>query len=162
MPPRGIEIENTGSEPLVGLRYFGPDAHSNMPANGAGKITASHPNRQPQPTNNYLFFQSQGILMNQLPKLHNAMWPGLVGKGDGPDQEPPISLQRMLELTAAANVNGQKFEGIDYFLFLPHTDPNASDAQIRSIADQIASYGFSVGSLVSAGLARHRWRFGHG
>ncbi|MFZ4081026.1 MAG: hypothetical protein ACOYKN_07350 [Pirellula sp.] len=32
---RGIEIENTGSEPLVGLRYFGPDAHSNMPANGA-------------------------------------------------------------------------------------------------------------------------------
>ncbi|MFM7973961.1 MAG: sugar phosphate isomerase/epimerase family protein, partial [Pirellula sp.] len=87
--------------------------------------------------------------MNQLPKLHNAMWPGLVGKGDGPDQEPPISLERMLQLTAAANVNGQKFEGIDYFLFFPHTDPNASDLQIRSIADQIASYGFSVGSLVA-------------
>ncbi len=33
-------------------------------------------------------------------KLHNAMWPGLVGKGDGPDQEPPISLVHMLELTA--------------------------------------------------------------
>jgi hypothetical protein len=31
---RGIEIENTGSEPLVGLRYFGPDAHANLPANG--------------------------------------------------------------------------------------------------------------------------------
>jgi sugar phosphate isomerase/epimerase len=87
--------------------------------------------------------------MNQLPKLHNAMWPGLVGKGDGPDQEPPISLERMLQLTAAANVNGQKFEGIDYFLFFPHTDPNASDLQIRAIADQIASYGFSVGSLVA-------------
>ena len=27
----GVEIENTGSEPLVGLRYFGPDVHSNMP-----------------------------------------------------------------------------------------------------------------------------------
>ncbi|HOW72404.1 MAG TPA: hypothetical protein PKY77_17535 [Phycisphaerae bacterium] len=27
----GIEIENTGSEPLVGLRYFGPDVHANMP-----------------------------------------------------------------------------------------------------------------------------------
>ena len=87
--------------------------------------------------------------MNQLPKLHNAMWPGLVGKGDGPDQEPPISLQRMLELTAAANVDGQKFDGIDYFLFFPHTDPNASDSEIRKIADQIASYGFSVGSLVA-------------
>ncbi|NBW86103.1 MAG: hypothetical protein EBR23_04545 [Planctomycetia bacterium] len=54
------------------------------------------------------------------PKLHNAMWPGLVGKGTDPGQEPPISLDRMLELTAAANVNGQKFDGIDYFLFLPH------------------------------------------
>lgn len=27
----GVEIENTGSEPLVGLRYFGPDAHSDIP-----------------------------------------------------------------------------------------------------------------------------------
>jgi hypothetical protein len=54
------------------------------------------------------------------PKLHNAMWPGLVGKGTDPGQEPPISLERMLELTAAAEVDGQKFDGIDYFLFLPH------------------------------------------
>jgi hypothetical protein len=27
----GVEIENTGSEPLVGLRYFGPDTHKKMP-----------------------------------------------------------------------------------------------------------------------------------
>jgi len=32
---QGVEIENTGSEPLVGLRYFGPDTHANLPANGA-------------------------------------------------------------------------------------------------------------------------------
>lgn len=83
------------------------------------------------------------------PKLHNAMWPGLVGKGDGPGQEPPISLERMLELTAAANVNGQKFDGIDYFLFFPHTDPNASDSELTRIADLIASHGFAVGSLVA-------------
>ncbi len=88
-------------------------------------------------------------MANSLPKLHNAMWPGLVGKGDGPGQEPPISLEKMLQLTAAANVGGQKFEGIDYFLFLPHTNPEASDAEILKIADQIASYGFSVGSLVA-------------
>jgi hypothetical protein len=31
---RGIEVENTGSEPLVGLRYFGPDVHNNLPAVG--------------------------------------------------------------------------------------------------------------------------------
>jgi len=30
----GVEIENTGSEPLVGLRYFGPDAHASLPAIG--------------------------------------------------------------------------------------------------------------------------------
>lgn len=30
----GVEIENTGSEPLVGLRYFGPNTHPNLPAVG--------------------------------------------------------------------------------------------------------------------------------
>ena len=39
-----------------------------------------------------------------LPKLHNAMWPGLVGKG--PDaEEPAIELDTMLDLTAAAEVD---------------------------------------------------------
>jgi len=84
-----------------------------------------------------------------LPKLHNAMWPGLVGKGNEEGQEPPISLERMLELTAAAEVDGQKFDGIDYFLFLPHTDPNASDDELKKIADLIQGYGFNVGSLVA-------------
>ncbi|MCH2613362.1 MAG: sugar phosphate isomerase/epimerase [Opitutales bacterium] len=78
------------------------------------------------------------------------MWTGLVGKGgDEPDAEPPISLDRMLELTAGAEVDGQKFDGIDYFLFHPHTDPDASDGELKTIADKIASYGFSVGSLVA-------------
>jgi hypothetical protein len=31
----GVRIENTGSEPLVGLRYFGPDVHDNLPTIGA-------------------------------------------------------------------------------------------------------------------------------
>ncbi len=30
----GVEIENTGSEPLVGLRYFGPDVHPKLPSVG--------------------------------------------------------------------------------------------------------------------------------
>jgi hypothetical protein len=30
----GVEIENTGSEPLVGLRYFGPDVHASLPSVG--------------------------------------------------------------------------------------------------------------------------------
>jgi hypothetical protein len=28
---RGVEIENTGSEALVGLRYFGPNVHKSFP-----------------------------------------------------------------------------------------------------------------------------------
>lgn len=87
--------------------------------------------------------------MSTAPKLHNAMWPGLVGKGNEPGQEPPISLERMLDLTAAASVRGQKFDGIDYFLFLPHTDPKASDQELHKIADLIQSKGFKVGSLVA-------------
>ncbi len=86
--------------------------------------------------------------MPTLPKLHNAMWPGLVGKEEG-TENPPISLERMLELTANADVNGQKFEGIDYFLFFPHTDPDASEDEIRRIADLIASKNLKVGSLVA-------------
>ena len=30
----GVEIENTGSEPLVGLRYFGLDVHKKVPMVG--------------------------------------------------------------------------------------------------------------------------------
>jgi hypothetical protein len=30
----GVEIENTGTDDLVGLRYFGPDTHENLPAMG--------------------------------------------------------------------------------------------------------------------------------
>jgi hypothetical protein len=31
----GIEVENLGSEPLVGLRYFGPNTHNNLPKAGS-------------------------------------------------------------------------------------------------------------------------------
>jgi sugar phosphate isomerase/epimerase len=87
-------------------------------------------------------------MAHKYPKLHNAMWPGLVGKEPGTDH-PPISLERMLELTAGASVNGVKFDGIDYFLFHPHTDPDAGDDELRRIADLIAKHGFKVGSLVA-------------
>lgn len=81
-------------------------------------------------------------------KLHNAMWPGLVGKEPGTDH-PPISLDRMLELTAKASVDGQKFDGVDLFLFHTHLDPDASDADIRKMADKIAAKNLAVGSLVA-------------
>jgi len=81
------------------------------------------------------------------PKLHNAMWPGLVGKG--PDSEPPIDLETMLSLTAAAEVDGVKFDGVDLFLSLPHTDIDSSDDDLARLADNLASKHLNAGSLVA-------------
>ncbi len=81
------------------------------------------------------------------PALHNAMWPGLVGKG--PDSEPPIGLDTMLDLTEAAEVDGVKFDGVDLFLSLPHTDIDSSDDDLARLADDIAGRGLRVGSLVA-------------
>lgn len=85
--------------------------------------------------------------MNNYPKLHNAAWPGLVGKG--PDSEPPIGLDKMLELTANAEVDGVKFDGIDLFLFDPHIDIDISDDQLKALAEKISSHNLKVGSLVA-------------
>lgn len=82
------------------------------------------------------------------PRLHNAMWPGIVGKEDGTDH-PPIGLDRMLELTANAEVDGRRFDGVDCFLFHPHTDPDAGDDELRAIADKVAGHDLKIGSLVA-------------
>ena len=84
---------------------------------------------------------------HSFPALHNAMWPGLVGKG--PDSEPPIDLDTMLDLTAAARVDGVRFDGVDLFLSLPHTDIDSSDDDLARLADKLASKGLRAGSLVA-------------
>jgi sugar phosphate isomerase/epimerase len=76
------------------------------------------------------------------------MWPGLVGKGS-PGAEPAIDLDTMLELTAQASVDGTRFDGVDLFLFDPHVSIDATDADLRRLADTIAARGFVVGSLVA-------------
>src|SRR5207248_10583387 len=81
------------------------------------------------------------------PALHKAMGPGLVGKG--PDSEPPIDLDTMLNLTAAAEVDGVRFDGVDLFLSLPHTDIDSSDDDLAKLADNLASKGLRAGSLVA-------------
>src|SRR5688572_7183049 len=85
---------------------------------------------------------------NNFPKLHNAMWPGLVGKGS-PGAEPCIDLDTMLNLTAKAEVNGVKFDGVDLFLFDPHVSIDINDDGIKKLADKIRSKGFVVGSVVA-------------
>lgn len=86
-------------------------------------------------------------MSNTLPKLHNAAWPGVVGKGD--DSEPPIELDTMLDLTAAAEVNGAKFDGVDLFLFDPHVSIDASDADLEDLAKRVKSRGLVIGSVVA-------------
>jgi len=85
--------------------------------------------------------------INNFPKLHNAAWPGLVGKG--PDSEPPIDLDTMLDLTAAANVDGVRFDGVDLFLFEPHVNIDATDDDIKRLADRVRSRSLTVGSVVA-------------
>jgi len=86
--------------------------------------------------------------MNNYPKLHNAMWPGLVGKGS-PGAEPCIDLDTMLLLTANASVNGVKFDGVDLFLYDPHVNIDISDDDLKGLAEKISALGFVVGSVVA-------------
>jgi len=88
--------------------------------------------------------------VNNFPKLHNAAWPGVVGKGDG--GEPPIDLDTMLDLTAAAEYDGVKFDGFDLFLYLPHIDIDstvASDDSIKDLADKAQRRGLDIGTVVA-------------
>jgi sugar phosphate isomerase/epimerase len=76
------------------------------------------------------------------------MWPGLVGKG-GPDAEPPIDLDTMLDLTANARVNGTRFDGVDLFLFDPHVSISSTGDDLKRLSEKVQSKGLVVGSLVA-------------
>ncbi len=84
---------------------------------------------------------------NTFPKLHNAAWPGVVGKGEG--SEPAIPLDTMLDLTAAASVDGIKFDGVDLFLFAPHVDIDSSLDDLKVLAEKVRSRGLVIGSVVA-------------
>src|SRR5207249_6954144 len=84
---------------------------------------------------------------NNFPRLHNAAWPGVVGKGEG--SEPPIDLDTMLDLTAAAEVDGVRFDGVDLFLFAPHVDIAASYDDLKALADRVRARGLAIGSVVA-------------
>jgi sugar phosphate isomerase/epimerase len=85
---------------------------------------------------------------NTFPKLHNAAWPGVVGKGS-PGAEPFIELDTMLDLTAAAEVDGIKFDGVDLFLFAPHVDIDATDEDLTKLAEKVRSRNLVIGSVVA-------------
>jgi sugar phosphate isomerase/epimerase len=84
---------------------------------------------------------------NTFPKLHNAAWPGVVGKGPG--GEPAIDLDTMLDLTADAEVEGVRFDGVDLFLFDPHVSIDANDDQLKVLADKVRARNLEIGSVVA-------------
>lgn len=75
------------------------------------------------------------------------MWTGLVGKGHG--GEPPIELDRMLELTAAARAGNARFDGVDLFLSEPHISIDASNEELKRLAEKVTSRGMLIGSVVA-------------
>jgi sugar phosphate isomerase/epimerase len=85
---------------------------------------------------------------NNYPKLHNAAWPGVVGKGS-PGAEPFIDLDTMLDLTAKAEVDGVRFDGVDLFLFAPHVDIDSTDDALKQLADKVRTRGLVIGSVVA-------------
>jgi hypothetical protein len=85
---------------------------------------------------------------NTYPKLHNATWPGVVGKGSA-GAEPFIDLDTMIDLTANASVGGVKFDGIDVFLFAPHVDIDATDDDLKKLADKVRAKNLVIGSVVA-------------
>jgi sugar phosphate isomerase/epimerase len=87
------------------------------------------------------------ISRHRFPAIHNAMWPGIVGKGS--DSEPPIDLDTMLELTARARVDGIAFDGVDLILSLPHTDIDSSEDELKHLAEKLAAHSLLAGSLVA-------------
>ncbi len=93
--------------------------------------------------------------VNNYPKLHNAAWPGVVGKGS-PGAEPFIDLDTMLDLTANASVNGQKFDGFDLFLYDPHISIDADEEDLKRLADKADKRNLTIGSVVAPRLAPHR------
>ncbi len=87
-------------------------------------------------------------MSNNFPKLHNAGWPGVVGKG--PDAEEPfLDLDTMIDHTANAEVDGVKFDGIDLFLSAPHVDIESTDDDLKALADKVQARGLNIGSVVA-------------
>ncbi len=84
---------------------------------------------------------------NNFPKLHNSAWPGVVGKG--PPSEPPLDLDTMLALTADAEFEGIRFDGIDLLLYAPHIDIDSSTDDIRRLAEKARARNMEVGTVVA-------------
>ena len=132
----------------VGLLHFQvpfSDLNTVYRLNGQNNLYSSL-NDSPKPTLTHSPSPSPNP-MNNFPKLHNAAWPGVVGKG--PDSEPEIALDKMLSMTAAAEVNGVRFDGVDLFLADPHISIDSKGDDIKRLAEKVQTYSLEIGSVVA-------------
>src|SRR5262249_25599426 len=51
--------------------------------------------------------------------------------------------------TAAAEVDGVRFDGVDLFLYEPHVSIDSTDDDLKRLADRVRRRGFVIGSLVA-------------
>ena len=84
---------------------------------------------------------------NNFPKLHNAAWPGVVGKGEG--SEPAIDLDTMLDLTAAAEVDGDQVRRRRPLPLRPPRRHRRLDDDLKALADKATARGLTIGSVVA-------------
>src|SRR4029079_19233531 len=63
--------------------------------------------------------------------------------------EPIIPLDTLLRLTADAEADGVKFDGVGSCVTAPHFDIDSDKDAVKRMADHIAGYGLKVGSFVA-------------
>ena len=85
---------------------------------------------------------------NNFPKLHNAMWPGIVGKGE-PGGDPFIGLDDMLAMTAKAEVNGVQIDGVALCMSDQHTSSDSKVKDVKALASKLRKHKLKAGSIVA-------------
>jgi len=170
----GVTIENTGGEPLVSLRYFAPQYIRICPRSGrterseqVGWVAMAHRN-SPLPqagegrciSTNIKGMTHDRRTPQQLSQAAQRRLAGPGGKGDG--GEPPIALDTMLDLTAAAEFEGVKFDGFDIFLYHPHFNIDGGEDEIHRLEDKARARNLAVGTVVAPVYAGTGRRLGDG
>src|SRR5262249_28344786 len=63
--------------------------------------------------------------------------------------ELALGLATRGDITAGAEVDGNRFDGVDLFLFAPHVDIDATDDELKALADKVRSRGLNIGTVVA-------------
>ncbi len=82
---------------------------------------------------------------NNLPKLHVAVSPS------------KIDLGTLLRMAAETAIDGVKFDGIDLCLSTPHCDIDATDDDLKRLAETIQAAGLEIGTIAPTWSGGNAW-----